>query len=106
MISRNCFQNNASGATPRPRALFRRAVPAAAVARGAVVRTGLVVSYQWCRGQKSSLRPNCKIRADSPVWMIACVVGGATVAQHDWANTDDVMDGEPVDASRGLSKLG
>src|SRR5215468_4042125 len=37
--------------------------------------------------------------------MIDWVVGGATVAQHACAKTDDVIDGDPVEASRGLSKF-
>src|SRR5690349_4933009 len=45
-------------------------------------------------------------RPDSPVWIIAWVVGGATVAQQACAKTEDVIAGEPVEASRGLSKLG
>ena len=35
-----------------------------------------------------------------------CVVGGATVAEQAWANTEDVKAGEPTDASRGLPKFG
>src|SRR5579883_2194860 len=38
--------------------------------------------------------------------MMLCVVGGATVAQQVWANTEDVMDGDPTDAELGLSKFG
>ncbi len=45
-------------------------------------------------------------RADSPVWTMVCVEGGATVAQQAEAKTLDRILGEPVDASRGLSKLG
>jgi len=37
--------------------------------------------------------------------MIVCVLGGATVAQHDCPNTVDKMDGDPTDAFTGLSKF-
>src|SRR2546429_8448514 len=37
--------------------------------------------------------------------MMLCVVGGATVAQHAWPKTEDVMAGLPAEASRGLSKF-
>lgn len=45
-------------------------------------------------------------RADSPVWMIDWVLGGATVAQQACANTEDWMLGEPTEAETGLSKFG
>jgi hypothetical protein len=44
-------------------------------------------------------------RAASPVCTIVCVEGGATPAQHEDAKTLDRMLGDPVDASRGLSKF-
>src|SRR5436189_5673221 len=45
-------------------------------------------------------------REDSPVWMIVCVDGGATVAQQVCAKTVERKLGLPTEASRGLSKFG
>lgn len=46
------------------------------------------------------------MRADSPVWIIVCVAGGATVAQQVWPNAVDRVLDDPAVEFTGLSILG
>src|SRR5881227_442158 len=74
----------------------------------ALERSSASSAFEGCgpRLQNWSLRPNWMTRADSPVWMMVCVEGGATVAQQVCAKTLERMLGLPTEASRGLSKFG
>jgi len=67
--------------------------------RGVAAALSVDLSHQ------SIFNANWITRAASPVEMIVCVVGGATVWQHVCANTVERMLGEPDEASRGLSKF-
>src|SRR5262249_15141705 len=51
--------------------------------------------------QNDNFSASCRIRADSPVWMMVWVLGGATVAQQAWPKTVEVMAGEPTEALTG-----
>jgi len=55
--------------------------------------------------QNWNFSANCITRAASPVCTIVCVEGCATAAQHAEANTLELILGDPVEASRGLSKF-